>query len=177
MFLRVRLEMIFSLGYHLRDRRPGKICKSDSLTRLSDHRSDSEQRLIVKEITSIAKILSSFHTLSDPYLESVGWYFTDEVEEKIQKVDKGQLSPGGYILWVIEQVEEETKRAKECLDGDVAISAVKIVQFEAGFKRRDQIIRKGKLCEVRLADCSFGRRDGRSRSIRFETALQIQRRL
>lgn len=53
------------------------------------------------------------------------------------------MSSTRYVEWVHQKVEEEDDRAKECFDGQVAISAVDIVKTEAGTKKNAKIVRRG----------------------------------
>jgi hypothetical protein len=102
-------------------------------------------RSVVTSLSALAKALGTFHTISDPYLESTGWHFSDVASKNIAAVEGGEMSPSRYVEWALQQLEAEQARALICLDAAVAVAAVEIAEREIGTKKQAQIVRRGKL--------------------------------
>lgn len=98
-------------------------------------------RTTIASLTSLSKLLSTFSTLSIPYISLTESHYQ---EAAASNIDNDQISPIKYVEWVLEKAIEERDRAEACFSKDVANSAVQVVREEAGRKMGEKVVRRGK---------------------------------
>ncbi|ORY31595.1 putative ubiquitin-protein ligase [Naematelia encephala] len=100
-------------------------------------------RKTVSDLAALARLLGTYDTLATPYLDLTISHYDDASAAHLAKLVDGTMSATRYVEWVLERVEEERDRARECLgpDGQVAETVVGIVRREAGEKRSSEVVR------------------------------------
>ncbi len=117
------------------------IAETASLTQ--SYRSNTEVRPTITSLTSLAKLLCAFSTLSEPYIELTTSHYADTAASNMSSVEGGTMSATRYIEWTLQKVDEERERASACLSPEVAEEVVKVVRHVAGEKMGGRIVRRG----------------------------------
>ncbi|OCF44515.1 hypothetical protein I317_01587 [Kwoniella heveanensis CBS 569] len=102
----------------------------------------ADQRSTITALSSIAKLLSTFKTLSEPYIDLTTTHYQENASPLIESVEAGSASAAKYVGWVLEKVEEERERATVCLSAEVAGEAVDTVRRTAGQEYAERVVRK-----------------------------------
>ncbi|WVQ94950.1 hypothetical protein IAU59_002040 [Kwoniella sp. CBS 9459] len=102
----------------------------------------TDTRPTIKSLSSISKTLSTFPTLSEPYIDLTTTHYRESASTFINSLEGGSMTAIKYVAWVLEKVEEERERAKSCMSADVAGQVVINVRKEAGQKQAEKVVRK-----------------------------------
>ena len=137
--------MIFSHGLLPKEQRLRETLSLNMRSSLThfDSRSDMEMRPIISSLTALAGLLSTFSTLSEPYIELTTSHFTDTASSNITSVEAGTMSATRYVEWTLQKITEERERAEACISSEVAQDIVKVIRDEAGTKWASRFVRTG----------------------------------
>ncbi|WVR09664.1 hypothetical protein IAU60_006739 [Kwoniella sp. DSM 27419] len=114
----------------------------------------ASDRDIVASLVSLSRLLKTFDTLADPYIELATSHYRDSATDLLATVQQGATTAIKYVDWVLEKVEEERARAHACFDQAVADQAVTVTRREAGGDKGDQVVRSAVDEAMDLADTS-----------------------
>ncbi|KAK8853464.1 hypothetical protein IAR55_004171 [Kwoniella newhampshirensis] len=102
----------------------------------------SDARPTISSVFSLSKLLSTFPSVAEPYMELVTAHYQSVSTSNLDSVEQSGMTASKYVAWVLEKVDEERERAETCLSLDVAERSMQIVRQEAGENKGDKIVRR-----------------------------------
>ncbi|WWD19893.1 hypothetical protein CI109_104362 [Kwoniella shandongensis] len=102
----------------------------------------TDVRPTISSVSALAKLLSTFSTLSEPFVDLTTSYYQSSSMSYVDSVEQGGMSATKYVEWVLEKVDEEKERGEACLSIEVAERVVQVVRREAGEEKGTKIIQR-----------------------------------